>query len=226
MKYIQNLLLLGAFLALLGLFLIVSNQPSSRKGIVEESGMEKIFNDNMLLENAQKIKIIPPGSEAFIISKHKGSWFIEKNNALVSSKLIDEFLYELFNLYGEIRYKGDSELESFELTDDKYLGIQIEKGSSKDILDIMVGKKSGETGRFIKYKDGKNVYEVSNAFINIMGIKEKAFPKQIDHQTWLENYPSRRYRARRPSSQRSSTNDTRDLATNLLYNTAKRSQTA
>ena len=137
MKYIKNLLLLGVFLALLGLFLIVGNQ-SSRKGIVEESGMEKIFNGNyMLQEKARQIQIMPPNGEIFIISRKEGAWLIEKNhNAMVSSEVIDNFLYELSNLYGEIRYNGNSELDAFELTDDKSLSMQIEVDDLQNILHL------------------------------------------------------------------------------------------
>ncbi len=194
MKYIKNLLLLGVFLALLGLFLIVGNQ-SSRKGIVEESGMEKIFNGNyMLQEKARQIQIMPPNGEIFIISRKEGAWFIEKNhNAMVSSEVIDNFLYELSNLYGEIRYNGNSELDAFELTDDKSLSMQIEVDDLQNILHLIIGKKSGVTGRFVKYKGSKIVYEVSNTFMDIIGIKEGDFPEKIDYHPWLENHPLKFY---------------------------------
>lgn len=194
MKYIKNLLLLGVFLALLGLFLIVGNQ-SSHKGIVEESGMVKIFDSNyMLQEKARQIQIIPPNGEMFFILKKEGAWFIENNhNAMVSSDVIDNFLYELSNLYGEIRYNGDSEYEAFELTDDKSLSMQIKIDDLQDLLHLMIGKKSGVTGRFIRYKGSKTVYEVSNTFMDVIEGKEEGIPEKIDYHPWLENHPLKFY---------------------------------
>ncbi len=115
-------------------------------------------------------------SSHLVLRKKEGKWFVKRQEdgssflAPAKEDRIERLLSSLANLKGETRARGEENMKTFALTEDKALHVTL-KGGDKVIAHLIVGKRGPRwDSSFVRPLDSDKAYLASNNLLTLFDI--------------------------------------------------------